>query len=128
LLSGGCTTVQTDRAATNDGLRSRMVTGPPREIFGLVKQCVYREFPDGQVRTDPNMGEVTATVSSIITGDALLKATMIERPDDMVEVSVSAKGVGAAQQKATVEKFLSDFDEAYAVWVKYRTIDRGPID
>jgi hypothetical protein len=105
-----------------------MVTGPPREIFGLVKQCVYREFPDGQVRADPNMGEVTATVSSIITGDAVLKATVTERPDDLVEVSVFARGVGAAQQKATVERFLGDFDEAYALWLKYRTTDRGPID
>jgi hypothetical protein len=53
---------------------------------------------------------------------------VIERPDDLVEVSVSAKGVGAGQQKATVEKFLADFDEAYAMWLKYRTTDRGPID
>jgi hypothetical protein len=105
-----------------------MVTGPSREIFGLVKQCVYREFPDGQVRTNPNMGEVTATVSSIITGDAVLEATVIERPDDLVEVRAFARGVGAGQQRATVEKFLADFDEAYAMWVKYRTTDRGPID
>jgi len=105
-----------------------MVTGSPREIFGLVKQCVYREFPDGQIRTDPDLGEVTATVRSIITGDAVLTATVIQRPDELVEVSVSAKGFGAGSQRATVDKFLADFDETYAVWLKYRTSDRGPID
>jgi len=128
LLTSACTTLQTSRDSADENLRSRMVAGPRREIFDLVKQCVYREFGGGQVRADANMGEVTATVTDIITGEATLKSTVIERPDDLVEVSVYAHGFGADQQKATIARFLADFDENYEVWIKYRTAERGPID
>ncbi|HVM62802.1 MAG TPA: hypothetical protein VMV72_18220 [Verrucomicrobiae bacterium] len=128
VFAHGCTTVQTDRAGADESLRSRMVAGSRREIFNLVKQVVYREFGRGRIRTDPDMGEITARVPNIITGDAVLMATVIERPGDLVEVSVSAHGFGPAQQRAAVARFLADFDENYAMWLKYRTSDRGPIE
>jgi len=118
LFSTGCTTVQTERTAVDQSLRSRTVRGPRNEILNLAVRCVHREFPDGVVRTDPVMGEVVVTDYSVLRGDAELKIAVTGWPDDRVDVSASATGLGTGQQRMVIGKFLDDFDQTYADWVK----------
>lgn len=128
LLFTGCTTVQTERTSADQNLRTRTVRGASSEIFDLVARCVHREFPDGLVRSDPAVGEIVVTDYSVMRGDAVLNVTVIGWPDDRVEVNASATGLGADQQKKVIGKFLGDFDQAYADWVKERMIDRPAVE
>ncbi len=117
LFAAGCaTTVHTERASTDQSLRSRTVRGPRGDIFNLALRCAHQEFPDGVVRSDANMGEIAVTVYSVMRGDAVLKITIIGWPDDRVEVNASATGLGASQQRNAIAKFLGAFDRAYADW------------
>ena len=118
LFAAGCaTTVHTERASTDQSLRSRTVRGPRNEIFTMAVRCAEREFPNGVVRSDPIMGEIVVTVYSVMRGDAELKITIIGWPDDRVDVNASATGLGASQQRSAITKFLGAFDQTYADWV-----------
>lgn len=128
LLFSGCTTVQTERTAADQGLRSRTVRGASSEIFDLAARCVRKEFPDGFVRSDAAVGEIVVTDYSVMRGDAVLNVTVIGRPDARVEVNASATGLGADQQRKVIGQFLGDFDHAYADWVKERMIDPPPVE
>jgi hypothetical protein len=128
LFAAGCTTVHTERASVDQSLRSRTVRGPRSEIFNLAVRCVHREFPDGVVRSNAAAGEIVVTDYSVMRGDAVLKVTVIGWPDGRVEVNASATGLGANQQRKAVGKFLGDFDQAYADWVKEQRMDRRAVE
>jgi len=53
-----------------------------------------------------------------LRGDAELKIAVTGWPDDRVDVSASATGLGTGQQRMVIGKFLDDFDQTYADWVK----------
>jgi hypothetical protein len=74
------------------------------------------------------MGEVVVTDYSVMRGDAVLKVTVIGWPDDRVEVNASATGLVANQQRTAVGKFLGDFDQVYADWVKEKMSDRPAVE
>ena len=116
LVLAGCTTMQTERVSTDQGLHSRRVRGPSGEIFNLALHCVYREFPNASIRTDPRAGEIVATDYSIVGGDIVVKVTVIGWPDDQVEVNISANGLGTIKKRADIDRFLDDFDQAYVDW------------
>jgi hypothetical protein len=119
LIAVGCnTTVQTEHSSDDESLRSRRVKGPSGEIFEVVARCLRQEFPNGQIYTDPTMGQITVTDYSIARGDAVLEVMASGRPDGMVDVSVSATGLGGDRMRAAIERFLHDFDEAYDEWVR----------
>ena len=128
LFAAGCTTVQTERVSVDQSLRSRTVRGPSGEIFNLAVRCVHREFPDGIVRSDAATGEIVITDYSVMRGDAVLKVAIIGWPDDRVEVNASATGLGANQQRMAVGKFLGDFDQVYADWVKEQRMERRAVE
>ena len=128
LVFAGCTTVRTERTSADQSLRSRTVRGPSSEIFDLVGRCLYREFPDGLIRTDATVGEIKVTDYSMLGGDAVIKVIITGWPDDRVEVNISAVGLGAAKQKTAVGRFLDDFDHEYADWAKGRMVDRLPAE
>jgi len=117
----GCsTTVSTERNSADATLRPRMVRGPSSDIFNLAEHCIRQEFPEGIVRTDELGGDIEVTDYSVMGGDAVLTVTLLGWPDDKVEVTASAVGLGADRQKALVGRFLSDFDRAYDEWNKAR--------
>ena len=122
LYAAGCTTVHTERESVDQSLRSRTVRGPRNEVFNLALRCAHREFPDGVVRSDAIMGQIVVTIHSVIRGDAVLKIAILGWPDDRVEVDASATGLGSDQQRKAIGRFLSDFDQAYADWVKEQRI------
>ena len=128
LFAAGCTTVHTERASVDQSLRPRTIRGPRSEIFNLAVRCAHREFPEGIVRSDAAMGEIVVTDYSVMRGDAVLKVAIIGWPDDRVEVNASATGLGANQQRKAVGKFLGDFDQAYADWVKEHRMDRRAVE
>jgi hypothetical protein len=128
LFAVGCATVQTERASVDQSLRSRTVRGPRSEIFNLALRCIRREFPDDVVRSNAVMGEIAVTDYSVMRGDAVLKVAVIGWPDDRVEVNASATGLGADQQRKAVGKFLGDFDQAYADWVKEQRMHRRAVE
>jgi hypothetical protein len=134
LVAAGCMTVHTQRASVDQSLRSRTVRGPRSEIFNLAVRCVHQEFPEGIVRSDVAMGEIVVTdysvssVYSVVRGDVVLKVAVIGWPDDRVEVNASATGLWANQQRKAVGKFLGDFDQAYADWVKEQRMDRRAVE
>jgi hypothetical protein len=128
LFAAGCTTVHTERASLDQSLRSRTARGPSSEIFILAARCIRREFPDGVIRSDATAGEIVVTNYSVMRGDAELKVTVIGSPDDRVEVNASAIGLGANQQRKVVDKFLGDFDQAYADWAKEQRTNRRAVE
>jgi hypothetical protein len=119
LVTAGCnTTVQTEHASADQSLRSRSVRGPSSEIFEVMARCIRQEFPDGQIYSEPTMGQISVTDYSIARGDAVLEVTASGRPDGMVDVSASATGLGGDRMRAAIERFLNDFDQAYDEWVR----------
>ena len=121
LLAQGCmTTVQTERESGDPSLRSRRVQGPSGEIFEVVARCIREEYPDGQVFSEPAVGQISVTDYSMMRGDAVLQVSVTGRPDGVVDVSASATGLGADRLKIEVERFLLDFDTAYNSWARER--------
>jgi hypothetical protein len=119
LVTVGCnTTVQTEHASADQSLRSRRVKGPSSEIFEVAARCIRQEFPDGQIYSDPTMGQISVTDYSIARGDAVLEVLASGRPDGMVDVTASATGLGGDRMRAAIERFLNDFDQAYDEWVR----------
>ena len=117
LFTAGCnTTVQTEHASADQDLRSRTVKGSGDEIFDVAARCIRQEFPNGQIYSDPTMGQISVTDYSIARGDAVLEIMASSRPDGMVDVSASATGLGGDRMRAAIERFLRDFDQAYDEW------------
>jgi hypothetical protein len=111
------TTVQTEHTSADQSLHSRRVKGPSNEIFEVVARCLRQEFPNGQIYSDPDVGQISVTDYSIARGDAVLEVMASGRPDGTVDVSASATGLGGDRMRAAIERFLNDFDQAYDEWV-----------
>ncbi len=119
VFTAGCkTTVQTEPTSADQSLRSRRVKGANGEIFDLAARCIRREFPDGLIYSDPAMGQISVTDSSIVFGYAVIEVMTTGRPDGTVDVSASATGLVGDRMRAAIERFLNDFDQAYDDWVK----------
>lgn len=119
LVAAGCqTTVQTGTTAGDQSLRTRTVNGPSRDVFEVVARCIRQEYPDGQIFSDDNVGQISVTDYSLMHGDAVLQVTVTGRPNGTVDVSASATGLGANRTKAALERFLQDFDQTYRHWTK----------
>ena len=117
----GCATVQTESSAADDPLRPRVVNGPYEKIFQLADQCAHKAFPNGNVRSEYNMGVITVSDYSFWTGETVLQIKITGRQDDSVLLEVSARGFGSQEgrfsgaQRRDIETFLRVFDEAYSV-------------
>ncbi|MGD0017076.1 MAG: hypothetical protein ABSC38_06145 [Verrucomicrobiia bacterium] len=117
----GCATVQTESSTTDDPLRPRLVNGSYEKILQLAEQCAHKAFPNGNVSSEYNMGVITVSDYSLLTGETVLQIKITGRQNGSVLLEVLARGFGSQEgnfsgaQRRDIETFLRVFDQAYGI-------------